>query len=165
MKPAAVDYARPRSLSEALELLARPNIEARVIAGGQSLVAMMNLRVASPGLLVDSGRLQGFRDRDLRDAARRRRDHRRDLGPKTVAAGALGLREIGAQGRRVRLVIGGRGARSGARLCPDRAWRDRWAALGPRSDVAALRPRPGGCPRGARGERRRSCARRPPPVR
>src|SRR5437899_11300454 len=57
MKPAAVDYARPRSLSEALELLARPNIEARVIAGGQSLVAMMNLRVASPGLLVDIARL------------------------------------------------------------------------------------------------------------
>src|SRR5438309_4751065 len=57
MKPAAVDYARPRSLSEALELLARPNIEARVIAGGQSLVAMMNLRVASPDLLVDIARL------------------------------------------------------------------------------------------------------------
>src|SRR5436853_5173579 len=57
MKPAAFDYARPRSLSQALELLARPNIEARVIAGGQSLVAMMNLRVASPGLLVDIARL------------------------------------------------------------------------------------------------------------
>ena len=56
MKPAAVDYARPRSLSQALELLARPNTEARVIAGGQSLVAMMNLRVASPGLLVDIAR-------------------------------------------------------------------------------------------------------------
>ena len=57
MKPAAVDYARPRSLSQALELLARPNTDARVIAGGQSLVAMMNLRVASPGLLVDIARL------------------------------------------------------------------------------------------------------------
>src|SRR5262244_2590567 len=57
MKPAAVDYARPRSLSEALELLARPNVDARVIAGGQSLVAMMNLRVAAPGLLVDIARL------------------------------------------------------------------------------------------------------------
>jgi carbon-monoxide dehydrogenase medium subunit len=37
--------------------LARPNTDARVIAGGQSLVAMMNLRVASPGLLVDIARL------------------------------------------------------------------------------------------------------------
>ena len=57
MKPAAFDYARPRSLQQALELLARSNVEARVIAGGQSLVAMMNLRVASPGLLVDIARL------------------------------------------------------------------------------------------------------------
>src|SRR5258706_3288096 len=57
MKPAAFDYARPRSLSEALELLARRNIDARLIAGGQSLVAMMNLRVASPGLLLDIARL------------------------------------------------------------------------------------------------------------
>ena len=61
MKPAAVDYARPRSLSEALEFLARPNVEARVMAGGQSLVAMMNLRVASPGLLVDIARLPDLR--------------------------------------------------------------------------------------------------------
>src|SRR4030081_1799853 len=57
MKPAAVDYARPRSLSQALELLARPNTDSRVIAGGQSLVAMMNLRVASRRLLVDIARL------------------------------------------------------------------------------------------------------------
>ena len=57
MKPAAVDYVRARSLAEALDLLARPNIDARVMAGGQSLVAMMNLRVASPDLLVDIARL------------------------------------------------------------------------------------------------------------
>ena len=56
MKPAAVDYAKPRNLQEALELLARPDLETRVIAGGQSLVAMMNLRVTSPGLLVDIAR-------------------------------------------------------------------------------------------------------------
>jgi carbon-monoxide dehydrogenase medium subunit len=57
MKAPAVDYARPRSLAEAVDLLARHRGEARVIAGGQSLVAMMNLRVASPGLLIDIGRL------------------------------------------------------------------------------------------------------------
>src|SRR5258708_15019391 len=57
MKPAAVDSARARSLAEALDLLARPNVDARVMAGGQSLVAMMNLRVASPDLLVDIARL------------------------------------------------------------------------------------------------------------
>jgi carbon-monoxide dehydrogenase medium subunit len=57
MKAAAVDYVRPRSLTEAIEQLARAAGEARVIAGGQSLVAMMNLRIASPGLLIDIARL------------------------------------------------------------------------------------------------------------
>jgi aerobic carbon-monoxide dehydrogenase medium subunit len=57
MKPAAVDYVRPHSLSEGVDLLAQHRGEARVIAGGQSLVAMMNLRVASPGLLIDISRL------------------------------------------------------------------------------------------------------------
>jgi aerobic carbon-monoxide dehydrogenase medium subunit len=57
MKAAAVDYARPRSLVEALDLLARAGAEARVMAGGQSLVAMMNLRVAAPSLVIDISRL------------------------------------------------------------------------------------------------------------
>jgi aerobic carbon-monoxide dehydrogenase medium subunit len=57
MKAPAVDYVRPRSLAEAVDLLAKRPGEARVIAGGQSLVAMMNLRVASPGLLIDISRL------------------------------------------------------------------------------------------------------------
>ena len=57
MKAPAVDYVRPRSLTEAIDLLARSGSEARVLAGGQSLVAMMNLRVASPGLLIDIARL------------------------------------------------------------------------------------------------------------
>ena len=57
MKAPAVDYVRPRSLAEAIQLLARRGAEARVIAGGQSLVAMMNLRLASPGLLIDVARL------------------------------------------------------------------------------------------------------------
>ena len=57
MKPPAVDYIRPRSLSEAIDLLARNGGEARVLAGGQSLIAMMNLRVALPGLLIDIARL------------------------------------------------------------------------------------------------------------
>jgi carbon-monoxide dehydrogenase medium subunit len=57
MKAPAVDYVRPQSISEAVDLLAQHRGEARVIAGGQSLVAMMNLRVASPGLLIDISRL------------------------------------------------------------------------------------------------------------
>ena len=57
MKAPAVDYVRPRSLAEAVDLLARHRGDARVIAGGQSLIAMMNLRVAAPGLLIDVSRL------------------------------------------------------------------------------------------------------------
>ena len=56
MKAAAVDYVRPRDLAEAVDLL-NASDEARVIAGGQSLLALMSLRVASPGLLIDIARL------------------------------------------------------------------------------------------------------------
>ncbi len=57
MKAPAFDYVRPRSLGEAVGLLAKAGGEARVIAGGQSLLAMMNLRLASPALLIDIARL------------------------------------------------------------------------------------------------------------
>jgi aerobic carbon-monoxide dehydrogenase medium subunit len=57
MKAPAFDFVRPRSLSEAIGLLAGADRESRVIAGGQSLLAMMNLRLASPGLLIDIARL------------------------------------------------------------------------------------------------------------
>ena len=57
MKAPAVDYVRPHSLTEAIERLAAANGESRVIAGGQSLVAMMNLRLAGPSLLIDIARL------------------------------------------------------------------------------------------------------------
>ena len=57
MKAAAVEYVRPKSLAEAVSLLSQGNGEARVIAGGQSLLPMMNLRIAAPGLLIDIARL------------------------------------------------------------------------------------------------------------
>jgi carbon-monoxide dehydrogenase medium subunit len=57
MKAAAFDYVRPTSLAEAIGILAGADRDAQVMAGGQSLVAMMNLRVASPELVVDIERL------------------------------------------------------------------------------------------------------------
>ena len=57
MKAPAFDYVRPQSLAEAVALLAQSIDEARVIAGGQTLLAMMNLRVAAPALLIDIARL------------------------------------------------------------------------------------------------------------
>lgn len=53
MKPAAFDYIRPETLTGALEALHQAGDEARVLAGGQSLVAMLNMRLARPSLLVD----------------------------------------------------------------------------------------------------------------
>ena len=53
MKPASFDYYSPASLKEALQLLAKYPDTARPLAGGQSLVPMMNFRLARPSLLVD----------------------------------------------------------------------------------------------------------------
>lgn len=53
MKPAAFDYIRAESLDEALAALAAHGAEARVIAGGQSLLPMLNMRLARPQVLVD----------------------------------------------------------------------------------------------------------------
>jgi carbon-monoxide dehydrogenase medium subunit len=57
MKAPRFAYARPASLAEALALLAEHKDEARVLAGGQSLVPMLNFRVAAPKVLVDINRI------------------------------------------------------------------------------------------------------------
>jgi aerobic carbon-monoxide dehydrogenase medium subunit len=51
--PAPVDYARATSIDHALQLLAEHGEDARVIAGGHSLIPMMRLRIAAPELLID----------------------------------------------------------------------------------------------------------------
>ena len=53
MKPAPFEYVRPRSLDEALAALAEHADTAKVLAGGQSLVPLMNLRLSRPGVIVD----------------------------------------------------------------------------------------------------------------
>ena len=57
MKAPRFAYARPASVAEALALLAEHKGDARVLAGGQSLVPMMNFRVAAPKVLVDINRI------------------------------------------------------------------------------------------------------------
>lgn len=57
MKPAQFDYHRARDVSGAVRLLSELGEDAKIIAGGQSLVAMMNFRLARPGHLVDVGGL------------------------------------------------------------------------------------------------------------
>jgi carbon-monoxide dehydrogenase medium subunit len=53
-------YARPASIAQALALLAEHKDDARVLAGGQSLVPMLNFRVAAPKVLVDINRIAGL---------------------------------------------------------------------------------------------------------
>ena len=53
MKPVAFDYEKPRDLAGAIRLLAGSGGSGKVIAGGQSLGPMLNLRLAQPNLLVD----------------------------------------------------------------------------------------------------------------
>lgn len=60
MKPAAFDYLAPRSIDEALHHLAEFGPRARVLAGGQSLVRLMNARSVSPDYLVDINRIPGL---------------------------------------------------------------------------------------------------------
>jgi 2-furoyl-CoA dehydrogenase FAD binding subunit len=57
MKPAAFDYVRAEHIDEALAVLEREGGDARVVAGGQSLMAMLNMRLARPSTLVDIMRL------------------------------------------------------------------------------------------------------------
>ncbi len=57
MKPAPFDYAAPQSLEEALALLANYGEDARPLAGGQSLVPMLALRLARPSALIDLNRI------------------------------------------------------------------------------------------------------------
>ena len=57
MKPAVFEYHDPTSLSDAVSLLARLGEDARVLAGGQSLVPLMNFRLARPAHLVDLNRV------------------------------------------------------------------------------------------------------------
>ena len=57
MIPAAFEYARPASLGEALRLLRDREGEAKILAGGYSLIPLLRYRLAQPGLLVDIGSL------------------------------------------------------------------------------------------------------------
>ncbi len=66
MKPRPFDYARPDTAEEAVALLAEYGDDARILAGGQSLIAMLNLRLIDAEMLIDIsriGELDAIRDR------------------------------------------------------------------------------------------------------
>lgn len=65
MKAPAFAYAKPASLAEALDLLARPG--AKVLAGGQSLIPALNMRLSSPELLVDILGISGLKTIEVKN--------------------------------------------------------------------------------------------------
>ena len=76
MKPRPFDYVRPDTIDEAVAVLAEYGDEARILAGGQSLMAMLNLRLADPAVLVDIARILEL-------------DTIRDLGDKIEVGAAV----------------------------------------------------------------------------
>jgi 2-furoyl-CoA dehydrogenase FAD binding subunit len=76
MKPRPFDYAQPDTAEEAIALLAEYGDEARVLAGGQSLLPMLNLRLIDPQLLIDISRIKEL-------------DVIRDLGDKIEIGAAV----------------------------------------------------------------------------
>jgi carbon-monoxide dehydrogenase medium subunit len=114
VKPPPFDYHAPESLAEALELLATLGDEAKVLAGGQSLVPLLNLRLARPANLVDINKLNalgeiGSLDGGLRIGAlvRQRAAERSDLVRQRCPLLAEALPMIGHPQIRNRGTIGG----------------------------------------------------------
>jgi carbon-monoxide dehydrogenase medium subunit len=112
LKPAAFAYAKARSLDHAIELLGQP--QARVLAGGQSLIATLNMRLDAPSLLVDINGVAGLDDISRRNgqveigalarhAAAERSDAIRQHAPLIAQA----LPHIGHPAIRNRGTVGG----------------------------------------------------------
>ena len=60
MKPAPFSYVRARTLEDVFDLLDEHGDEARILAGGQSLMPALNMRLSSPRVLIDIGRVEGL---------------------------------------------------------------------------------------------------------
>lgn len=115
MKPAPFDYFDPSSLQEALELLADLAWDASLLAGGQSLIPMLNMRIARPSALIDLRRVPGLDRLDISaegiriGAMVRATSLERAVASSNPAPTCLrqALREIGHPQIRNRTTIGG----------------------------------------------------------
>jgi carbon-monoxide dehydrogenase medium subunit len=91
VKPAPFEYHAPRTLDEALERLGEAGEDGKLLAGGQSLVPAMNMRLARPKVLIDLGRV-----RDL--------DYIRNVGD-SVAIGAMVRQRVAERSEVVRNAV------------------------------------------------------------
>jgi carbon-monoxide dehydrogenase medium subunit len=114
MKPAAFAYAKARSLDHAIELLGGAAREPRVLAGGQSLIATLNMRLSSPDLLVDINAVPGLDGIRVQDGmleigalVRHAQAERSDLVAEHAPLVAQALPHIGHAAIRNRGTIGG----------------------------------------------------------
>jgi aerobic carbon-monoxide dehydrogenase medium subunit len=87
MFPAAFDYIAPAALDEVLSLLSQHGDDAKVLAGGQSLIPLLKLRFAAPVILVDIGRVSGL------EGIRRENGHVR-IGARTRHCDVEGATEL-----------------------------------------------------------------------
>jgi 2-furoyl-CoA dehydrogenase FAD binding subunit len=90
MKPKKFAYCRPDTLDEALALLAQHGDEARVLAGGQSLMPMLNLRLVDAAVIVDISRLAALEFIRVADGAL-------EIGAAVTQARLLGHEELARQ--------------------------------------------------------------------
>jgi carbon-monoxide dehydrogenase medium subunit len=97
MIPPEFDYLAPDSLDEALQALGAHGDEAKVLAGGHSLLPLMKLRLASPGVLVDIRRVPGLR-------GVQREDGQWKIGAMTRHADLQGNAELGPVGQAAGLI-------------------------------------------------------------
>jgi carbon-monoxide dehydrogenase medium subunit len=144
MKPASFDYAAPDTVEDVLALLAEHGPDAKVLAGGQTLVPRMAFRFERPAIVVDIGRVDGLdgvaaADGHLTIGARV--THRRlELGVSPDPLGrllALAGRHIGHLPIRVRGTLGG----SVAYADPSSEWCLLAVTLGARIGIASARGR------------------------
>lgn len=114
MKPAPFAYAWARSIDDAVRLLAEHGDGAKVLAGGQSLIATLNMRLSAPQLLIDINRIEGLDRIALKEGmieigalVRHAQAERSDVIAKHVPLLAMALPQIGHPAIRNRGTLGG----------------------------------------------------------
>ena len=114
MKPAPFAYTRAKTLKEAVTLLAKHKDDARLLAGGQSLIATLNMRLSAPDLLIDINgikNLNGIAKKgkyvEIGALARHAQVERSDVIAKHAPLIALAMPHIGHPAIRNRGTFGG----------------------------------------------------------
>jgi carbon-monoxide dehydrogenase medium subunit len=114
MKPPAFQYVAPSTLDEALAIRAKHGFDSALLAGGQSLIPLLNLRIAFPAVVIDLGRvkeLTGIRSADgglaIGAMTRQCEAERSDLVRERAPLVAQALHQIGHRAIRNRGTIGG----------------------------------------------------------